>query len=84
VWEPGRGDRYLLPLLEDALAALPAVLSLEAVETGRRLGHAPTLAYALDGRCVAIWAPQETIEERQAVTSEPVEVAEAAGDSCDR
>jgi tetratricopeptide (TPR) repeat protein len=109
VWEPGRGDRYLLPLLEDALAALPetdselrvrvaarlaggplqdiqaaekrrAVLSLEAVETGRRLGHAPTLAYALDGRCVAIWGPQETIEERQAVTSELVEVAEAAGD----
>jgi hypothetical protein len=109
VWEPGRGDQHLLPLLEDALAALPqtdselrvrvaarlaggplqdiqaaekrrAALSLEAVETARRLGHAPTLAYALDGRCVAIWGPHETIEERQAVTSELVEVAEAAGD----
>jgi hypothetical protein len=57
-----------------------AVLSLEAVETARRLGDAPTLAYALDGRCVAIWGPQETVEERHAVTSELVEVAEAAGD----
>jgi tetratricopeptide (TPR) repeat protein len=109
VWDPGRGDRHLLQLLEDALAALPetdselrvrvaarlaggplqdmqaaetrrAMLSLEAVETARRLGDAPTLAYALDGRCVAIWGPQETVEERHAVTSELVEVAEAAGD----
>jgi tetratricopeptide (TPR) repeat protein len=109
VWEPGRGDPHLLPLLEDALAALPktdselrvrvaarlaggplqdlgaaesrrAALSLEAVETARRLGDAPTLAYALDGRCVAIWGPQETLEERLAVTSELVEVAEGAGD----
>jgi tetratricopeptide (TPR) repeat protein len=109
VWDPGRGDPHLLPLLEDALAALPrtdselrvrvasrlaggplqdmpaaeqrrAALSLDAVETARRLGDAPTLAYALDARCVAIWGPHETIEERHAVTSELVEVAECAGD----
>jgi eukaryotic-like serine/threonine-protein kinase len=109
VWDPGRGDPYLLPLLEDALTALPeadselrvrvasrlaggplqdqqaaeqrrAALSLDAVETARRLGHAPTLAYALDARCVAIWGPHETIQERQAVTTELVEVAESTGD----
>src|SRR6266508_3551916 len=109
VWDPGRGDPHLLPLLEDALAALPgtdselrvrvasrlaggplqdmraaeqrrAALSLDAVEAARRLGDAPTLAYALDARCVAIWGPHETIEERHAVTSELVEVAEGAGD----
>jgi eukaryotic-like serine/threonine-protein kinase len=109
VWDPGRGDPHLLPLLEDALTALPeanselrvrvasrlaggplqdqhaaeqrrAALSLDAVETARRLGNAPTLAYALDARCVAIWGPHETIEERHAVTTELVEVAESTGD----
>ncbi len=57
-----------------------AALSLDAVETARRIGDASTLAYALDARCVAIWGPQETIHERRAVTSELVEVAEGAGD----
>jgi Cdc6-like AAA superfamily ATPase len=109
VWDPGRGDRHLLPLLEDALVALRgtdselrvrvtarlasgplqdmraaekrrAALSLDAVEMARRLGDAPTLAYALDARCVAIWGPHETIQERHAVTSELVEVAEGTGD----
>jgi tetratricopeptide (TPR) repeat protein len=109
VWDPGRGDPHLLPLLEEALAALPkkdselrvrvasrlaggplqdmqaaeqrrAALSLDAVETARRIGDTPTLAYALDARCVAIWGPHETIQERRNVTSELVEVAEGAGD----
>jgi eukaryotic-like serine/threonine-protein kinase len=109
VWDPGRGDPHLLPLLEGAIAALPekdselrvrvasrlaggplqdiraaeqrrAALSLDAVETARRIGDAPTLAYALDARCVAIWGPHETINERHTVTSELVELAEGAGD----
>jgi tetratricopeptide (TPR) repeat protein len=57
-----------------------AALSLDAVETARRLGDASTLAYALDARCVAIWGPHETIRERHAVTAELVEVARGAGD----
>jgi tetratricopeptide (TPR) repeat protein len=108
VWEPGRGDPHLRPLLEEALAVLPGgddelrvrvmtrlaggpladvhaaerrrdALSLEAVETSRRLEDPATLAYALDGRWTAIWGP-DTLDERRTVARGVVDSARAAGD----
>src|SRR5206468_12882460 len=40
-----------------------AALSRDAVELARRLGSAPTLAYALNARHLAVWGP-DNIEER--------------------
>jgi hypothetical protein len=42
-------------------------ISREAVEIARRLGNPATLAYALDGRFAAIWAP-DTGQERTELT----------------
>jgi hypothetical protein len=109
VWTKGRGDPHLLPLLEEAVTALPSedsalrarllarlaggplslegdasmarrrALSAEAVEIARRLGEAAVLAWALDGRKVAIWAP-DTLEEQWEIMDELRELAERVGD----
>jgi DNA-binding SARP family transcriptional activator len=85
VWTVMRGDPHIIPLLEEALEALPRVdsalrarllarlaggplkaqgdasrarrfaLTREAVQTARRLDDPAVLAWALDGRKVAIW-----------------------------
>ena len=57
-----------------------ATLSAQAVEMARRLGDSATLAYALDGRYSAIWAP-DTAEQRLAIADEIVALAEEIGDS---
>jgi tetratricopeptide (TPR) repeat protein len=54
-------------------------LSRQAVEMARRLEDPATLAYALNGRHRALWGPQNA-EDRFAVASEIVELAERAGD----
>jgi tetratricopeptide (TPR) repeat protein len=55
-------------------------LSREAVEMARALGDPATLAYALVGRCWAIYWP-EGAEERLGLAGEAIQVAEEAGDS---
>ena len=54
-------------------------LSEEAVDMARRLGDPETLAYALDGRCFAIFWP-ENPEQRRALAEEWMAVAERCGD----
>jgi tetratricopeptide (TPR) repeat protein len=54
-------------------------LSREAVDMARRLGEPETLAYALDGRCFAIFWP-ENPEQRRALAEEWMAVAEQCGD----
>ncbi len=102
----GRDDR-LVPLLEEALAALaddelelrarvlarlagalrdePSRdrrnrLSAEAVELARRSASDDALAYALDGRAVAVCAP-DAIEEGLVLGTELCEVARRTGDA---
>lgn len=53
--------------------------SSEAVALARRLGDPATLAYALDGRFAAIWAP-DTDRERQGIADEIISLAEQIGD----
>ena len=99
-------DRWVLPLLEEALAALPDdelelrsgllarlsaalrdepsrtrrdALSREAVDLARRSGDPAALAYALDGRAIAILAP-DTVTEVLVAGGELLEVAERIGD----
>jgi DNA-binding SARP family transcriptional activator len=106
VWVRGAGEKRLVPLLEEALEALPdedselrvkllarlagalraqpsrearAGLSREAVEMARRLGDAPTLAYALSARWTADWGP-ENPEERLRLADELLQIATAVGD----
>ena len=55
-------------------------LSHQAVEIARRLGDAATLAYALDGRYSAIWAP-DTVDERLRIADEIIQIAETTGDA---
>jgi tetratricopeptide (TPR) repeat protein len=54
-------------------------LSQAAVEMARRLNDPEVLAYALDGRCFAIFGP-ENPEERLALAEEWMAVAEQCGD----
>jgi DNA-binding SARP family transcriptional activator/tetratricopeptide (TPR) repeat protein len=54
-------------------------LSAEAVEMARRLDEPAVLAWALDGRKVAIWGP-DTLEEHWAIIDELRDLAETAGD----
>jgi tetratricopeptide (TPR) repeat protein len=102
----GADDDHVLPLLEDALAAIadddvelrvrllarlagalrdqPSrtqrdALSRTAVELARRSDNHAALAYALDGRALAIIAP-DTIAEVIAIGAELREVAERIGD----
>lgn len=75
----------LLARLAGALRDLPTPaprdsMSLEAVEIARRLGDPATLAYALDGRYSAIWAP-DTDDERLQIADEIVNIAETIGDT---
>lgn len=109
VWTKGRGDPHLLPLLEEAIGALPSqdsalrarllariaagplvvkgdtsrprrfALTAEAVDMARRLGDPAVLAWALDGRKVAIWGP-DTLEEQWEIMDELRELAEDVGD----
>jgi DNA-binding SARP family transcriptional activator len=109
VWTVMRGDPHIIPLLEEAIDALPREdselrarllarlaagplkiqgdssrprrfdLSAEGVEIARRLGEPAVLAWALDGRKVAIWGP-DTLEEHWAIIDELRELAETAGD----
>jgi tetratricopeptide (TPR) repeat protein len=55
-------------------------ISREAVEIARRLGNPATLAYALDGRFAAIWAP-DTGQERTEIADEIIEIADEIGDA---
>ncbi len=66
--------------LRDQHAREPrAALSEEAVQMARRIGDPETLAYALDGRCMAtFWA--ENTEERIALATELIQLAENVGD----
>src|SRR5262249_48681519 len=50
-------------------------LSAEAVQMARRIGDPATLAYALDGRCMATFWPENT-EERIALAAEFMELAD--------
>jgi DNA-binding SARP family transcriptional activator len=63
----------------DASIARRRALSAEAVEIARRLGDTAVLAWVLDGRKVAIWAP-DTLEEQWEIMDEMRELAERAGD----
>jgi DNA-binding SARP family transcriptional activator/tetratricopeptide (TPR) repeat protein len=74
----------LLARLAGALRDEPSVearaaLSAEAVAMARRLDDPATLAYALDGRCAAILAPDNP-EERLAIANEIVRLADAVDD----
>src|SRR5262249_44693984 len=67
--------------LRDQLDREPrARLSEAAVEMARRLGDPATLAYALDGRCMATFWPENT-KERIALATEFMELADEIGDS---
>ncbi|MGH7821919.1 MAG: hypothetical protein ACREQ9_19325, partial [Candidatus Binatia bacterium] len=57
-----------------------ASLSQQAVEMSRRLGDTALLAYALDARHFAIWGP-DRVEERLAIATEMLRLAEEAGDT---
>src|SRR5436189_2034576 len=75
----------LLARLAGALRDEPSrarrdTLSREAVELARRTGNPAALAYALDGRCAAIVAP-DTVAECLALATELREVAERIGDT---
>ena len=63
----------------DASMARRRVLSAEAVDIARRVGDPAVLAWTLDGRKVAIWAP-DTLEEQWEIMDEMRELAERAGD----
>ena len=54
-------------------------LTAEAVGIARRIGDPAVLAWALDGRKVAIWAP-DTLEEQWEIMDELREIAELCGD----
>jgi tetratricopeptide (TPR) repeat protein len=109
VWTVMRGDPHIIPLLEEAIGALPDedsalrvrllarlaagplkakgdssrprrfALSAEGVEMARRLGDPAVLAWALDGRKVAIWGP-DSLEEHWALIDELRQLAEEGGD----
>jgi DNA-binding SARP family transcriptional activator len=106
VYSRAADDDRVLPLLEEALAALPEdavalrasllarlagalrdepgrgrrdAVSREAVELARAGGDPAVLAYALDGRALAILAP-DTLEEVLAIADELLGVAERSGD----
>jgi len=75
----------LLARLAGALRDEPArdrrdALSREAVELARRTGNPVALAYALDGRCAAIAAP-DTVAECLGLATELREVAERIRDT---
>ena len=55
-----------------------AAISREALELARRIGDRPTLAAVLSARRYALWGP-ETLEERQAVALELLEIAAETG-----
>ena len=63
----------------DASMARRRALSAEAVDIARRVGDPAVLAWTLDGRKVAIWAP-DTLEEQWEIMDEMRELAERAGD----
>ena len=83
----GEQDNVLRARLLALLAALihedsperGASLSQEGVEMARRVGDSAALAYALAGRQVAVWEP-ENLEERFAIATEIVRLAEEVGD----
>lgn len=54
-------------------------LSSEAIALARRLGEPVTLAYTLTARHLAIWSP-ENVEERLALATESLHLAETVGD----
>jgi hypothetical protein len=54
-------------------------LSRTAVDLARRIGDESTLAYALNARHLAVWAP-ENIDERLALASEIIELGSGIGD----
>jgi predicted ATPase len=56
-----------------------AALSRQAVAMARRLGDGATLAYTLSARHWALWEP-DNVEERRAVTTEIIRLAERTGD----
>jgi DNA-binding SARP family transcriptional activator len=56
-----------------------AALSAEAVAMARRIGEPASLAYALDGHCMAIFWP-ENPEERIEIADEVIRLAGEAGD----
>jgi tetratricopeptide (TPR) repeat protein len=66
-------------LRNEAARERRTALSAQAVEMARQLGDPATLAYVLDGRYSAIWAP-DTTEERLAIADEIVALAEQIGD----
>ena len=63
----------------DASMARRRALSAESVQIARRVGDVAVLAWTLDGRKVAIWAP-DTLEEQWEIMAEMQELAERAGD----
>ena len=83
----GERDSVLRARLLPLLAALivehsqerSALLSQEGVEMARRIGDSAALAYALQGRLLSVWRP-ENLEERLAIATEAVRLAEEVGD----
>jgi tetratricopeptide (TPR) repeat protein len=68
-----------LKIRGDASRARRFELSAEAVAMARRLGDPAVLAWALDGRKVAIWGP-DTMEEHWATIEELRRLADDVGD----
>jgi tetratricopeptide (TPR) repeat protein len=56
-----------------------AALVDEALAIARRIGDSATIAYALNARYAALWAP-ENVAERLAIADEVLELARHAGD----
>jgi len=67
------------PLRIEARAGRREALSADAVALARTLDDDATLAYALDGRCAAVWGP-DNLEQRLPETAELVSLAAQIGD----
>jgi len=67
---------YLSPF--DSLARRDS-LSRTSVQLARRLGDAPTLAYTLNARHLAVWGP-DNLDERLRLSAEIIALAQQAGD----
>ncbi|MGH2625083.1 MAG: ATP-binding protein, partial [Anaerolineales bacterium] len=67
------------PLRHELSGERRAALSAQALEMARRLDDPATLAYALECRAIAIWAPRNPLE-RRTLGAELIRVARTAGD----
>jgi DNA-binding winged helix-turn-helix (wHTH) protein len=71
--------RLAVELYWSAAPERRAALSEQAVDMARRTGDRAALAYTLNARCIAVWAP-ETLGERLAAADEIMRLADEVGD----